>query len=844
MFSIPSSTINLFESWLIQGFGDDISKLMLSGNELAGLFKIAIALMLSQNVGTFSYMRCFFYENFAEAEVDSLIRSSTLVMKIITISTPMVDTVAAAKEKPIEPLLLVLLSSAGGTDPTPGGFSDLTDSDFIVGGIRTVISPDTDLQKGCHAICLNVEDENASEYNIREKRRLKSVVEDRVELLKVREKEVEDLKVQLLLKEAEAAEAIRLRAEASKFEAVEKSLQDEVKALKERNASLEKERDALDVNVTGLEASAMGKDHELTNLNAQLTSVKSYNDSLVDQVHELEVSSSKIQEKLSNYENLTERLEEFQDAQLKIINDKFDKLYADFVEMALHLEEKFYPHLLTTISGRIAAIGKAIEKGMQDGLADGITHGKEGRELTDVAAHNPSTEVDYVSALQQLQDVYFSLLADLKSNKDASVETLQLLEGLMLSEMRSKTYQRRDKVYDLWSMRMEQYLTHTNYAIWEVIVNSDAPTVASASAEGPIPPKIAEQKLARKNELKAKSTLLLAIPDDHLLKFHRIKDAKTLWEAIKTNQLEIHGEVISREDANLKLLRSLPSAWNNIALIMRNKSDLDTMSMDDLYNNLKVYEAEIKGQLSSSSNSQNVAFVSLENTSSTNKAVNTAHEVSSLNELQGQASSSTTAMIHVFLLFNHCNESTIDNEDLESELILNILKRGFSNEIVGFDKTTVECYNCHREMSNFAKRMYGTKESGKRNGDAPIRICKPLETPQMPCCFKMGRWIMIGAFQAEEGLLHKTFAPYMAYTSQGYQMGLKSLEARIVVHEKNEAVYEEDIVFLKYGVQVKDISIKDLKNQLEEALKEKDDLKLKLEKFEELSKNLTKLINS
>ncbi|GJV13363.1 putative ribonuclease H-like domain-containing protein [Tanacetum coccineum] len=75
-------------------------------------------------------------------------------------------------------------------------------------------------------------------------------------------------------------------------------------------------------------------------------------------------------------------------------------------------------------------------------------------------------------------------------------------------------------------------------------------------------------------------------------------------------------------------------------------------------------------------------------------------------------------------------------------------------------------------------------------------------------------------------------------------MGLESLEARIVVHEKNEAVYEEDIAFLKYDVQVKDISIKDLKNQLKEALKEKDDWKRKLEKLEESSKNLTKLINS
>ncbi|GJW19451.1 hypothetical protein Tco_0026887, partial [Tanacetum coccineum] len=75
---------------------------------------------------------------------------------------------------------------------------------------------------------------------------------------------------------------------------------------------------------------------------------------------------------------------------------------------------------------------------------------------------------------------------------------------------------------------------------------------------------------------------------------------------------------------------------------------------------------------------------------------------------------------------------------------------------------------------------------------------------------------------------------------RGYQMGLESLEARIVVHETNEASYEESVAFLKYDVQVKDISIKNLKNQIEEALKEKDDLKLKLENFEESLKNLTK----
>ncbi|GJV30728.1 hypothetical protein Tco_1387176 [Tanacetum coccineum] len=77
-----------------------------------------------------------------------------------------------------------------------------------------------------------------------------------------------------------------------------------------------------------------------------------------------------------------------------------------------------------------------------------------------------------------------------------------------------------------------------------------------------------------------------------------------------------------------------------------------------------------------------------------------------------------------------------------------------------------------------------------------------------------------------------------------YQLGLESLEARIIVYQKNEAVFKEDIAFLKYDVKVRDHSITELKNKLEDALKEKDDLKLKIEKFETSSKNLTKLINS
>ncbi|GKC79305.1 hypothetical protein Tco_1130079, partial [Tanacetum coccineum] len=145
-------------------------------------------------------------------------------------------------------------------------------------------------------------------------------------------------------------------------------------------------------------------------------------------VHELEASSAGLQEKVTAYEGFIDQLEKFQDEKMKEVNEKFDKLCADFVEMALHLEEKFYPRLLTTIFGSRwllthgielaiakclksteylstlgAAIGKAVEKGMQEGISAEITHGAEGRKLTDLRA-NKDASIDTIMNLLRLED--------------------------------------------------------------------------------------------------------------------------------------------------------------------------------------------------------------------------------------------------------------------------------------------------------------------------------------------------------------------------------------------------------------------------------------------------------
>nr|GEZ89211.1 hypothetical protein [Tanacetum cinerariifolium] len=218
--------------------------------------------------------------NIAEAEVDSFARPFVQVITAFTTITSTADPATVIKKKIVKPSLFFADSaSAGGTDPAMDGFADLSGSDFLVDGIRTVIILDTDLQKV--------------------------------------DEEIKNLKAQLLLKEAKVTEAIHLRDEASHFEVTEKSLRDEVNALNGHNTFLEKERNALDVQVTDLEDTVASKERELTDSNAQFTRIKSQNDDSADQVHELQVSSSNLKEKLSNYENLTKQLEEFQNAQLK-----------------------------------------------------------------------------------------------------------------------------------------------------------------------------------------------------------------------------------------------------------------------------------------------------------------------------------------------------------------------------------------------------------------------------------------------------------------------------------------------------------------------------------------------
>nr|GEX13336.1 ribonuclease H-like domain-containing protein [Tanacetum cinerariifolium] len=284
-------------------------------------------------------------------------------------------------------------------------------------------------------------------------------------------------------------------------------------------------------------------------------------------------------------------------------------------------------------------------------------------------------------------------------------------------------------------MRIEKYFLMTDYSLWEVILNGDspAPTRVVDGVLQPIALTTTEQKLARKNELKARGTLLMALPDKHQLKFNSHKDAKALMEAIEkrfrgntetkkklVSQLEIHGVSLSQEDINLKFLRSLPSKWRTHTLIWRNKTDLEEQSLDDLFNSLKIYEAEVKNSSSAGTTTQNLAFVSSSNTDSTTKTVSVAASVSVV-----CAKMPVSSLPNVDSLSNAMVMLT-----MRARRFLQRTGRNLgANEptSMGFDMSNVECYNCNMK-GHFVRECRSPKDS-RRNGTAePQRRNVPVET--------------------------------------------------------------------------------------------------------------------
>ncbi|GJV33741.1 hypothetical protein Tco_1394141 [Tanacetum coccineum] len=409
-------------------------------------------------------------------------------------------------------------------------------------------------------------------------------------------------------------------------------------------------------------------------------------------------------------------------------------------------------------------------------------------------------------------------------------------------------------------------------------------------------------------------TLMMGIPNEHQLKFNSIKDAKSLLKAVEKrfggnaatkktqrnllkqryenfsapsletfdqnfdrlqklmSQLEVLGEKLSQEYVNQKLLRSLSLEWNTHVVLWRNKPKLETMSMDGLYNNLKVYEPEVKGTSSSSTSTQNMAFVSSNNTGSTNEPVSTTHGVFATSTQTNAVKSANVdnlsdAVICSFFSRQPCSPQlenkdlqqlhpddlkemdlrwqmamlTIrarreykaprnqDNRNRESSRRSVLVETVTSNALISYDSLGGYDWSDHAEErpTNYALMAYSSSSSNSEvsNDSTCLKSCHES--------------VEVLKSHNEQLLKDLKKSQLMALA---YKTGLESIEEKLVVYKKNESIYEQDIKELKHKIHLREISITKLRKKLEKAQQEKDSIQLNVDKFDNASKSLNKII--
>ncbi|GKA32097.1 ribonuclease H-like domain-containing protein [Tanacetum coccineum] len=372
----------------------------------------------------------------------------------------------------------------------------------------------------------------------------------------------------------------------------------------------------------------------------------------------------------------------------------------------------------------------------------------------------------------------------------------------------------------------------------------------------------------------------MALPEDHLAKFHKITDAKEMWDAIKSRlggndeSKKMQKYILKQHFEGFSVSNSeeLHKGYDRfqIALIMKTKPGVDSLSFDDLYNNLRVFENDVKGSTASSSSTQNVAFV-FEKHSSTMICPQLDHEdLEQLDEFDLEEMDLKWQVAMISMRMKKFYKKTGRKLQFDAK------------EPVGFDKTKVECYNCHK-TGHFARecRTKGNQDNrrrdawnsrnkdGRRSGkqeDSKALVTidgegvdwtshsEEEEDYALMACNSSGSDTEVSSCSKEckesYAKLKKLYDEQRAQLSdasieiQAYTQGLKKVEAQLVAHQQGQLWYEQKIKFMKIDLDDKTDVLTYHKKLLAEAQKEKDDLKAKVEKWHNSSKNLGKLLNS
>ncbi|GJU58397.1 hypothetical protein Tco_1236163 [Tanacetum coccineum] len=441
--------------------------------------------------------------------------------------------------------------------------------------------------------------------------------------------------------------------------------------------------------------------------------------------------------------------------------------------------------------------------------------------------------------------------------------------------------------YDIWAMEMEHYLEYIDNDVWKVIQNRNSKKRISTGKDGVIrvlPPVSATEIHAVEKERKARTILLMAIPKEHLRRFHGMDDAKEIWEAIRT-RFGAHGAEVSTKDANHKFLRSLPPAWSNLAMTMRTKPDVDTLSIDDMYNNLRVFEHELTSTSKPSVSAQNVAFVS-HSKSSTNKvksghtgaysAYNPSTSSNNIPEREVPASFADEVIYSLFV--KQSEDFDLLHEDLEQINDLDIKEMDINWQIAMIAIRMKKFYKKTGQRVRIDGNKPGTNDGKKRDSFYQDQGAGKKEQNQN-CLLTMDdgvvNWgehtveevetnhaLMAISSNNEVSLCSKTCIDSYnklktlcdEQTNQlgeqeakilAYNQAVKKLEAQIVTFQKQQLSLNEQLTFQANELYEKDEKLKKYRRIGMKAVKEKEQLQKIVDNMERiLLKTFWKLVNS
>nr|GEV72596.1 putative ribonuclease H-like domain-containing protein [Tanacetum cinerariifolium] len=326
-------------------------------------------------------------------------------------------------------------------------------------------------------------------------------------------------------------------------------------------------------------------------------------------------------------------------------------------------------------------------------------------------------------------------------------------------------------------------------------------------------PETAKEKTSKKNDVKARSLLLMALPNEHQLTFSQYNDVKTMFAAIE-KQFG-HNEATKKTQKTLSKQQyenfnasstDLPPEWNTHIVVWMNKDDIETISIDDLYNNFKIVEQDVKKSIGTST------------ASTVSPNVNTASPQVSTDIL-------TDNVVYDFMVENP-NGSNLLQQDL---------KQIYEDDLEAMDlRWQLSLLSMRAKRSDMAEEQVQTNMAlmvfldSKVNNDKSCTktYLKNYETLKIQC----------------DDLIVKL--NQTKFTAATYKRGLATVEEQVVTYKKNEVLFSEEVTVLKREVACKDYEINVLKSEFEKVKQEKEGIEFKIKKFDNASKSLDKLIRS